>query len=367
MSVRRRNRHGKNGTTVKWMVDINFQHADGRCERIRKLSPVQTKRGAEQYDRLIRDALLRGSVRAGVPNIELGVAKEPKVERPFFAAYAKEFVDVYARSHNKPSEVSGKISIFQNHLVPMFGKMRLDEISVRSIEAYKQKKREGKLAAKTINNHLATLSKCLHTAAQWDLLTVVPRIQQLPLPPPTFHFLQYEEADRLIAAADGQWRAMCIVAVRAGLRLGELRALRWADVDLAAGKLIVRQAAWRMTVGSTKSGRLREVALSNQAQQALSDLSKVKGPFVFCAHDNTMLTKESCKRPLWRACKNAGLDRRIGWHVLRHTFASHLVMRGANLKAVQELLGHADIKITMRYAHLTASARREAISLLDVP
>jgi hypothetical protein len=55
----------------------------------------------------------------------------------------------------------------------------------------------------------------------------------------------------------------------------------------------------------------------------------------------------------------------IGWHVLRHTFASHLVMKGATLKAVQELLGHADIRMTMRYAHLSASARREAVELLD--
>jgi site-specific recombinase XerD len=77
-----------------------------------------------------------------------------------------------------------------------------------------------------------------------------------------------------------------------------------------------------------------------------------------------MLTATECKWPLWRACKRASL-RQIGWHVLRHSFASHLVMKGATLKAVQELLGHADIRMTMRYAHLSASARREAVELLD--
>ena len=67
---------------------------------------------------------------------------------------------------------------------------------------------------------------------------------------------------------------------------------------------------------------------------------------------------------LWRAADRAGLGR-IGWHVLRHTFASHLVMRGASMKQVQKPLGHADIKMTMRYAHLSPEARREAVALLD--
>ena len=70
-----------------------------------------------------------------------------------------------------------------------------------------------------------------------------------------------------------------------------------------------------------------------------------------------MLSKNELKRPLWRACRKAGL-RQIGWHVLRHTFASHLVMRGASVKVVQELLGHATLEMTMRYSHL--SFRRHA-------
>lgn len=79
--------------------------------------------------------------------------------------------------------------------------------------------------------------------------------------------------------------------------------------------------------------------------------------------DITSLSVGSARR-FWRATRKAGL-RHIGWHTLRHTFASHLAMRGVPLKAVQELLGHATIEMTMRYAHLSPHIPRDAVKLLD--
>jgi len=94
--------------------------------------------------------------------------------------------------------------------------------------------------------------------------------------------------------------------------------------------------------------------------------SRFRGELVFAKEDGRMLTQGDCKHPLRRACRVAGI-RQVSWHVLRHSFASHLAMRGVALKAVQELLGHSTMEMTMRYAHLSPDVRRDAVRLLDQP
>ena len=210
---------------------------------------------------------------------------------------------------------------------------------------------DGTHGRKTVNNHLSCLHKMLDVAAEWRIIPFVPRVKWLRVPEAAFDFLTFEEAERRVAAADPEWRAMITVGLKAGLWLGELLGLQWDDVDLVAGRLVVWRAVSRGRLSTPKSGRKREIAIGQIAIRALKEHRHLRGNFVFCDMDGEILKKNSCKWPLWRACKRAGL-RRIGWHVLRHTFASHLVMRGAPLKAIQELLGHSDIRVTMRYAHL---------------
>ena len=86
--------------------------------------------------------------------------------------------------------------------------------------------------------------------------------------------------------------------------------------------------------------------------------------FVFLDANGKHFDQHRLNRRLTNLCQKAGL-RHIGWHTLRHTFASHLVMRGAPVPAVQKLLGHSAIEMTMRYAHLSPSTMRTAIDLLN--
>jgi integrase len=222
------------------------------------------------------------------------------------------------------------------------------------------------LSAKSINNHLTVLRRSLACAVEWELIASVPLVKWMKVPKPEFDFLTRAESERLLAAAPLEDHAIICTALKTGLRIGELLGLRWEDVDLVAGKVLVRRSAWRRNVTTPKSGKSREVPISPELHGVLSGHRHLRGPLVFCHENGSMLSRDQVKRVLPRACRLAGL-RRVQWHVLRHSFASQLVMAGVPLKVVQELLGHSTIEMTMRYAHVAPDAKIDAVSVLDGP
>lgn len=358
MSVRRmKRRDPKTGAvTERWYVDVDFELADGKRERVRKVSPVQTRRGAEDFERQVRQALLDGSY--------FKAAEEVVKAVPTLAEFQDRFMS-YSEVNNKPATVYEKKWVLKCHLVPAFGTWRLDQIGPADIEAFKAKKLAEGQSRKSVNNHLTVLRKLLNLAAEWGELPHAPKVKGLKVAHDEIEFLTFEETPRFIQAAAPEWRVFLVTALKTGLRVGELLALKWEDVDLVAGRLVVRRTLWHALEGTPKGGRSREVPLSDDAVATLQAHRHLRGPYVFCEVDGRRLNHNRVKAVVPRTCARAGLAKRLTTHDLRHTFASHLVMRGVALKAVQELLGHATIDMTMRYAHLSPDVRREAVRLLD--
>lgn len=299
----------------KWYADFRFQHVDRTVERIRKRSPNQSKAGAEEFERQLRTAMLAPT--------------HTTKEVPTFADYADDFMNTYVLANNKPSDRSMKASILKHHLLPVFGEMRLDAIKMHAIEILKADLLAKGLSRKRVNNILAC-RKMLRYAHDIEILGVVPRVKLLKLPPQKFDFLTFEELGRLLDAVkdDPERMALLLLGSEAGLRQGEMIALEWGDLDLVTGTMTVQRSSWRGQIGTPKSGRERKVPLTTRLRAALKVHRRLRSDLVFCHADGRPFTQSAIEAALRFACKRSGL-RPIGSHVLRHTFCSHLAMRGA--------------------------------------
>lgn len=355
MTVRERRWLDRSGRAhSSWIVDVQATAADGTTTRFRGPSPVQTEAGARAYELEQRSRIAEDT--------------KTKTKRvPRLREFAGEFLE-HASANNEPSTVDEKRSILRTHLVPAFGELRLDHIDIRKIEAFKAAVHSSGLEKKTINNILAVLSRVLTLALEFELIARMPRIKRLKLSEADFDFLDFGDAERLVAAAesDPEWQRFILIALRTGLRRGELLALRWEDVDLVLGRIVVRRSSTRGRIGPPKGKRWRELELGPRALAALKAQRHLRSELVFCNADGSQLADEDPAEPLALACRRAGL-RRVGCQVLRHTFASHLAMRGETIKTIQELLGHVDIRTTLRYAHLSPRFKRVAMERLDEP
>ena len=144
----------------------------------------------------------------------------------------------------------------------------------------------------------------------------------------------------------------------------EIAALEWQDVDLAKRQLCVQRSNWHGHITSTKGGRLRYVPMTTRLTEALRQVRHLRGPRVLCDRDGGAFTPKMVSDHVRRAARRAGLVNK-GVHVLRHTFCSHLAMRGAPARAIQELAGHQELGTTQRYMHLSPAALDAAIRLLE--
>jgi integrase len=358
MAVRREKRRDpKSGATEeRWLVDILYRHPDGRRERIRKVSPVSTRRGAEEYERQLRHSLLDGTF-------------GQKKEVPSF----EEFVDdrwwpVYpASAGNRPNTVREKEIHLRVHLKPAIGKVPLDKVRGEIVARLFAVLRKAGLSEKSVKNVKATLRRILASAVDWGYLLAVPPLPRVKVPESRWDFLTPEESAQVLSVTkDPDNSVLLLFALHTGARAGEQIAIEWGDVDWRSRKIIFRRSSTRGLVGPTKSGRERKVPMTGALERALKSTRHLRSQLVFCDGDGTPLKLDFLHERLWTSLRRAGL-RRIRWHDLRHTFASQLMMAGVPIRQVQDWMGHSTITMTMRYAHLAPDGGADLIRALEMP
>ena len=340
--------------TGGWEVDVRVVLPDGSRRRERKKLTLSSKSGARRWAEAREHELLAH-----------GPAKSRK-EVPTLELFAPRFVEGHARANrHKPSGIAAKETILRVHLIPRLGRKTLDAITNEDIQRLKLRLREK--APKTTNNVLATLRRMLAVAVEWGVIDTMPcTIRQVKTVRPVMAFHDFDAYAQLVAAAravDSNSYLIVLLGGEAGLRCGEMMALEWSDVDLGKRQLRIRQSEWKGHVTSTKGGRLRYVPMTLRLAAALRDHRHLRSPRVLVDEGRTLSQKMVQDRVRW-ASRKAGLERQ-GVHILRHTFCSHLAMRGAPARAIQELAGHADLSTTQRYMHLSPAAIEGAIRLLD--
>jgi integrase len=357
MSVKLRQRR-KGG----WEIDVRVVSPDGtRHARARKRSPLASRSDAQRW--------AEGLERVMFQRLMDPAQQTPRKEAPTLRAFAPRFMDGHARANRqKPSGIAAKEMILRVHLLPALGHKRLDAIKSEDVQRLKRNL-EAK-SPKTVNNVLAVLSVLLKKAVEWEVIERMPcAVKLLPVTKGSTKFYDFDEYERLVEAArilDPRTHLIMLLGGEAGLRCGEMIALEWADVDLGNRQFCIRRSDWNGQVTTPKGGRLRHVPLTRRLTAALSEHRHLRSARVLCQDDTEPLTRQIVQTRAKRAARKAGLMHG-GVHILRHTFCSHLAMRGAPARAIQELAGHADLTMTQRYMHLSPAALDSAIRLLEQP
>jgi integrase len=205
-----------------------------------------------------------------------------------------------------------------------------------------------------VNRDIAVLKRLFNLAIDWSLIdrNPVKKVALYRIDEKSMRVLSQDEQRRLIDAAAPHFKPLIIVAINTGMRRGELLNLRWEQVDLR--NLLI-------TIEHSKNGRIRHLPINKSAQEALNELPEPHVGHVFRYRG---LPIKAVKTAFAGAVRRAGI-RPCRFHDLRHTFATRLVLAGVDLATVKELMGHADISTTMKYAHPNPPHKRDAVARLE--
>lgn len=337
-----------------WEADIRLRLPNGQRHRDRKILRKISKSAAQRWAEDRQRHLLQHG------------PEQPKKEVPTLEDFGARFLDDARANRQKASGFAAKALILRVHLNPWLGQRRLDTITNEDVQRLKA--HLGNRSPKTVNNILTVLNTLLRKAVEWDVMEQMPcAVRLLKINKPSVAFYDFEDYERLVESAKAvskEAQLIVLLGGEAGLRSGEMVALEWGDIDFKRRLLTVQRNVWEGQVDTPKGGRNRFVPLTSRLEAALRAARHLRGPRVLYRQDGEAFSEMSITSEGGRAAHRAGVPWN-GPHRLRHTFCSHLAMRGAAPRAIQELAGHASITTTQRYLHLSPAARESAINLLE--
>ena len=244
----------------------------------------------------------------------------------------------------------------------IYGNVPLRRFTSMMLEQFQTDKLNIGRKPATVNRLIATLSHMFTKAVEWDMVEdeTLKRIRKVKLLPENNRRLRYllpEECQRLIESCDNHLKPIVVTALNTGMRKDEILGLKWDNVDLKMGFILLNQE-------QTKNSERKEIPINSTLMEILRNIQKRDDiPYVFY-NPLTGNRYDDVKRSYKTALKKAGIND-FKFHDLRHTFASQLVMAGIDITTIKELLGHKDLKMTLRYAHLAPSHKLKAIAILD--
>jgi integrase len=306
-------------------------------------------------------------------------------EKQTVAVYLRSWLEIVRPTVRESAWIRYE-QLLRVHAIPDIGRISLARLTPQHVQQlYADRLATGR-SPTTINHLHGVLHHALEDAVRMNL---VPRnVSSLTKPPrvATHEMKVYspEEVDTLLAVAKGhRLEAMFALAVSTGMREGEIIALKWPDVDLAKGALRVRRGRQRTLKGyidgnpKTDSGR-RTIRLTRTATDALRSHRTRQlqerlrlgeawedRDLVFPSEVGRSLDGPNVLKTYYRVIKKAGLPR-IRFHDLRHTAATLLLLQGVPAKVVSEMLGHANIAITLDlYSHVTPDMQEQAAAAME--
>jgi integrase len=342
-----------------------YRLPDGRQVQ-KKLGPAWTERGrpaAGYFTKRVAEDWLRSTLEQSRRETLPGLVRTGAT----FADAAAEFLRYAEQDRGcKPSTLRDYRSNLEAHLLPAFGDLPLESVTPAAIDAWRATL--AGLSSRTKNKLLVVMGGVMRRAQHvWGLPTnpvaSVEKYRQRSSG--DINVFSPEEVMALVRAAGSEQDAtIFLTAAFTGLRRGELLALRWRDVDFAASVVRVRASYAAGELTTPKSGKVRSVPLAPEVAKALARVGQridwtADDDLVFPGEAGGYLDGSALRRRYATALNRAGL-RPLRFHDLRHTFGTRMIAK-ADIRRVQEWMGHSDVQTTMRYLHYAPRADDAAL------